>query len=40
MIAQLLLSILLGCVLIYAWAQYKRSPLVAGASMIAAFAGL
>jgi small membrane protein len=40
MIAQLLLSILLGCVLVYAWAQYKRSPLVAGASMIAGAAGL
>ncbi len=40
MIAQALLSILLGCVLVYAWAQYKRSPLVAGASMIAGGAGL
>jgi hypothetical protein len=40
MIAQLLLSILLACVLVYAWAQYKRSPFVAGASMLAAFAGL
>ena len=40
MIAQLVLSILLGCVLVYAWAQYKRSPLVAGASMIAGAAGL
>jgi small membrane protein len=40
MIAQLVLSILLGCVLVYAWAQYKRSPLVAGASMLAGAAGL
>ena len=40
MIAQAILSILLGCVLVYAWAQYKRSPLVAGASLIAGAAGL
>jgi len=40
MIAQLILSILLACVLVYAWAQYRRSPFVAGASMIAALAGL
>ena len=40
MIAQLILSVLLACVLVYAWAQYKRSPLVAGASMIAGAAGL
>jgi len=40
MIAQALLSILLAGVLVYAWAQYKRSPLVAGASMIAGAAGL
>lgn len=40
MIAQVLLSILLGFVLVCAWAQYKRSPLVAGASMLAGLAGL
>jgi small membrane protein len=40
MIAQILLSILLGCVLVYAWAQYRRSPLVAAASMVAGLAGL
>jgi hypothetical protein len=28
MIAQLVLSLLLGVVLIYAWAQYRRSPIV------------
>ncbi len=40
MIAQMLLSILLACVLVYAWAQYRRSPLVAGASLIGGTAGL
>ncbi len=40
MIGQLLLSILLACVLVYAWAQYRRSPLVAAASMVAGVAGL
>ncbi len=40
MIAQMLLSILLACVLVYAWAQYRRSPLVAGASMVGGAAGL
>lgn len=40
MIAQTILSVLLGGVLVYAWAQYKRSPLVASASMIAGAAGL
>jgi small membrane protein len=40
MIAQVILSILLACVLVYAWAQYRRSPLVAAASMATGIAGL
>jgi hypothetical protein len=40
MIAQLLLSGLLFGILLYAWAEYRRSPVVALLSVWAAFAGL
>jgi hypothetical protein len=40
MIAQLLLSALLGCVLVHGWAQYRRSPAVAGLSIVAGLLGL
>jgi small membrane protein len=40
MIAQLLLSVLLAGVLLYAWSQYRRSPAVAVLSVLAAVAGL
>jgi hypothetical protein len=40
MIAQGLLSLLLLSVLIYAWAEYRRSPVVALLSFAAGFAGL
>jgi small membrane protein len=40
MIAQLLLSGLLFGILLYAWAEYRRSPVVALLSVWTAFAGL
>ena len=40
MIAQALLSVLLGGVLVYAWAGYRRSPLVGALSIVAGLAGL
>jgi hypothetical protein len=40
MIARLLLTALLGGVLLYAWIQYRRSPVVALFSLAAAFGGL
>jgi len=40
MIAQALLSVLLGGVLVYAWAEYRRSPLVGALSIMAGLAGL
>jgi len=40
MIAQFILSLLLVGVLIYAWSEYRRSPTVAGLSVLAATAGL
>jgi hypothetical protein len=40
MIAQALLSILLGLVLLHGWTQFRRSPLVAATSIIAGLAGL
>jgi hypothetical protein len=40
MIAQALLSLLLFSVLVYAWAEYRRSPVVALLSVGAGFAGL
>jgi hypothetical protein len=40
MIAQALLTVLLGGVLVYAWAEYRRSPLVGALSIMAGLAGL
>lgn len=40
MIAQLVLSVLLGAVLLHGWTQLRRSPLVAWMSLIAAVSGL
>jgi hypothetical protein len=40
MIAQALLSVLLGGVLVDAWAEYRRSPLVGALSIVAGLAGL
>jgi len=40
MIAQSLLSILLGLVLLHGWTQFRRSPLVAATSIVAGLAGL
>jgi hypothetical protein len=40
MIAQLVLSVLLGAVLLHGWMQLRRSPLVAWMSLIAAVGGL
>jgi hypothetical protein len=40
MIAQVLFSILLLSVLVYAWVEYKRSPVVALISVATSFAGL
>jgi hypothetical protein len=40
MIAQLVLSVLLGAVLLHGWTQLRRSPLVAWMSLIAAVGGL
>lgn len=40
MIAQALLSILLGAVLIYAWSEYRHSPVIALLSLLTSVAGL
>jgi hypothetical protein len=40
MIAQLVLTALLGAILLYAWAEYRRSPVVALIATLAACAGL
>ena len=40
MMAQALLSVLLGFVLLHGWTQFRRSPLVASLSIVAALAGL
>jgi hypothetical protein len=40
MIAQLLLTLLLALVVLYAWTQLRRSPVVGGLSLTAALAGL
>ena len=40
MIAQILLSLLLCAVFLYAWIEYRRSPVVAFLSSVASLAGL
>ena len=40
MIAQIGLSILLAGVLVYAWTEYRRAPLISIVSMLVATAGL
>jgi hypothetical protein len=40
MIAQLILSVLLAAILLYAWTEYRRSPTVALLAVAAAAAGL
>jgi small membrane protein len=40
MIAQIGLSILLAGVLIYAWTEYRRAPIISVVSMLVATAGL
>jgi small membrane protein len=39
MIAQVVLSLLLGIVLVYAWAEYRRSPIVAALSCAVSLMG-
>jgi len=40
MIARALLSLLLCCVLVYAWVEYRRSPVIALSSVVASLAGI
>src|SRR5882724_11297515 len=40
MIAQLILSVLLATILLYAWSEYRRSPVVALLSVLVTLAGL
>jgi small membrane protein len=40
MIAQLILSVLLAAILLYAWSEYRRSPVVALLSVLVTSAGL
>jgi small membrane protein len=40
MIAQLILSLLLAAILLYAWTEYRRSPAVALLTLLVATAGL
>jgi hypothetical protein len=40
MIAQLILSTLLGAILLYAWTEYRRSPAVAVLAVLVATAGI
>ncbi len=40
MIARILLTILLGVVLLYAWREYRRSPVIAFLAVLAACWGL
>ena len=40
MIAQAILSILLFAVLVYAWGEYRRSPIIAGTAVAVALVGL
>jgi small membrane protein len=39
MIAQVVFSLLLGTVLVYSWAEYRRSPIVAGLSFAVSLMG-
>ena len=40
MIAQFILSVLLAAILLYAWSEYRRSPVVALLSVLITLAGL
>ena len=40
MIAQLILSVLLGGILLYAWIEYRRAPVIGLLSVFAAVTGL
>jgi len=40
MIAQIILTALLGGILLYAWVQYRRAPAIGLLSMLAALTGL
>src|SRR3954466_8442237 len=40
MIAQLFLSIMLAGILLYAWTEYRRSPVIALSALVVAFGGL
>ena len=40
MIAQLILSIMLAGILLYAWMEYRRSPVIALSAVLAACGGL
>jgi hypothetical protein len=40
MIAQIVLSFMLGCIIAYAWAQYSKAPIIGLLAMLAALAGL
>jgi hypothetical protein len=40
MIAQLLFSIMLAGILLYAWTEYRRSPVIALCAVLTAFGGL
>jgi hypothetical protein len=40
MIAQLVLSVLLAGILLYAWTEYRRSPVIALSAVLAACGGL
>jgi small membrane protein len=40
MIAQLVFSVMLASVLLYAWREYRRSPAIAMLALLAGFAGL
>ena len=40
MIAQVVLTTLLACVLLYAWIEYRRAPVIGLLAVVAALAGL
>jgi hypothetical protein len=39
MIAQIILTLLLGGILLYSWVEYRRAPAIEVVSMLAAFSG-